>query len=128
MLSLVEADEAQRVALAEVMKTVTPGGYDAPWLAEGDVGRNQKVCSVLDHGKPVALFWYWIADNNTLVLCAACSRTSEDIFKNMQRGMELLCRKNGLTAIEICTARHGLAKKLKQAGYVAEAVRFRKTL
>jgi hypothetical protein len=128
MLEIVEADAVARVFLAEAEARAHPG-YVAEWLKPGAKAYGGTICQLLGAGTRLAVFWYWVSESNkTLVVNAVASQVTWSIFHELQVGIERLARKLRCTRVECSTARAGIARQLHDAGYLAEEIRFSRTL
>ena len=129
MLEVVEAQPAQRLELARRLAPLC-GGHPAPWLAAGVKSGQFKICTVRKAGRDIAVFWWWWSPANKSFIAAAGASldNTRDVLDDLFTAMESLAKYHGAQTIEFQTARRGLAKKIVQKGYTAEAVKFTKIL
>jgi hypothetical protein len=129
MLDAVEADAGSRQFLAAANDRLHPSRL-APWLKPGARAGDFKMCEIRRGSQSIAVFWYWISQGNrALVINAVASKLEgEDIFQDFERGVENFARQLGLLQIQVGTARRGMLKKLRGAGYITEEIRLTKQL
>jgi hypothetical protein len=126
MLQLLEATSADRDLLARRMAPALDH-KTADWLAKRVQDRSFNVTTVCRDGQKLGAIWWWYsASNSCLVLNAGASFTKNiDTTPAFFAAYEILAHQVGAKSIELSTARAGVAKVYRAAGWIVEGVNLR---
>ena len=129
MLELLDATADDRALLAKRMGPVLDP-RTASWLATEVQNKNLSVTTIVRGGRKLGAVWWWYSKTNrSLVLNAGASfLPGENTTRDFMAAYEVLAHRLGAQSLELQTARAGIAKLYRQAGWVIEGVNMRKFL
>ena len=128
MLELVSATPSDREFLADRLACLL-GPDEHLWLKSAVQESDRNIVTVVHRGRRVGAIWWWYSPGNkALVLNAGASFVQDNTTPAFLRAYEMLAKQTGARSLELQTARPGVVKIYRQAGFKIEAVQMRKIL
>jgi len=128
MVELLEATAADRDLLAKRMGPTLDAGT-AAWFAAEVNNKHLNVTTVVCGGRKLGAIWWWYSEiNKSLVLNAGASFVYEDTTPAFMIAYDRLAKQTGARSMELTTARAGVVKIYRQAGWAVEGLAMRKIL
>lgn len=128
MVELFEASDADRALLAQRLGPALDD-RTAAWFEKEVQNKNLNVETIFEDGRKVAAVWWWFSPTNqSLVLNGGASFVQDDTTAAMMQAYQILAERTGAKSMELVTARAGVAKIYRKAGWLVEGLQLRKVL